>query len=246
MPETPPDEIRQRGLWLLGAVVLAVAAIGFVTGISPDEYEARRSKPLRVAVAGDVPPARTHAELERRPWGTGPRASGWSRAVDIAADASTRLDGQSEGVSERAWRRAYDGAPPVVPHPIRSGSAPECLACHSESFELAGRRAGDLPHTPYASCTQCHVPAAPSLPNPADDGPDVASSRWQGLGPPGAGAVAYAGAPPAVPHTTWMRDRCDSCHGAAGSAALQTPHPERRSCLQCHPAHSPTGPPGAR
>ncbi len=101
---------------------------------------------------------------------------------------------------------------------------------------LGERRAGAIPHAAYASCTQCHVSAnAPFAAVPASTAASVANG-WVGLAAPVEGAIAYAGAPPAVPHSTRMRERCESCHGPGGEAALQTPHPERLSCLQCHPA----------
>ena len=67
---------------------------------------------------------------------------------------------QKSSPEERALRRAYDGAPPVIPHPVRDGGAAECLACHATGFALAGRRASGVPHADFASCTQCHVVAS--------------------------------------------------------------------------------------
>jgi len=238
MPD-PLANAPARVVGLLVAAVAAVAAIGFATGTAPKAYRAERP-PLRERPdPGVVPPARTHAELERRPWTGGPAASGWQRSREIAAKTAERVasEGASveEAVRERAARRAFDGAPPVVPHPVRAGGAAECLACHAEGFALGSRRADPVPHASYASCTQCHVGAA-SFTRVAANPAASAESTWVGLGSPTAGPVAIEGAPPAIPHPTLMRERCDSCHGSAGRAALQTPHPERRSCLQCHPA----------
>jgi cytochrome c-type protein NapB len=228
---------------VLGAVVLAVALIGLVTGTAPSTYRAKRPPARERPAPGLVPPARTHAELEKRPWGTDPVSSGWLESWAIAERAapSTELPPDArppvdEALRARAARRAYDGAPPVVPHPVRAGGAAECLACHAEGFALGGRRANRVPHTTYASCTQCHVSSSASFaslpPNPAA----LVDTRWQGLASPSQGREAYPGAPPEVPHPTRMREQCESCHGPEGRAALRTPHPERRSCLQCHPA----------
>jgi cytochrome c-type protein NapB len=255
MPERGPDSAQRRVMALLAAAVVAVAFIGIVTGISPEEYQAKRPKPRIVADPGDVPPARTHAELERRPWGGNPETSGWSRSKGIARVAASEEapegaveldDSVREAVADRALLRAYDGAPPVIPHPVRAGGAPGCLACHGDGFALAGRRASALPHQAFASCTQCHVSSMPSPAVAKSTGPVVAANSWVGLASPTSGATAYDGAPPAVPHATWMREECESCHGPDASAPLRTPHPERRSCLQCHPAISERGPLGAR
>ena len=48
------------------------------------------------------------------------------------------------------------------------------------------------------------------------------------------GQRAFAGAPPTIPHTLWLRGNCLACHGAFGFAELQTSHPERANCVQCH------------
>jgi cytochrome c-type protein NapB len=240
MPD-PGDRLPGRLVALLGAAVLAVAAIGLVTGMEPNTYRAKRPPVREQAISTDIPPARTHAELERRPWGSGPDRSGWLDSLKIAAaaakpppsDLETTL---AQAVRARSLRRAFDGAPPTVPHPIRASGAAECLACHADGFQLGGRRASPVPHERYASCTQCHVSSEASFRVVSANPAAAAPSSWRGLVSAEGGPVAYPGAPPAVPHSTRMRERCDSCHGAEGWVALRTPHPARRSCLQCHPA----------
>ena len=234
-----PDPLRQtpaRVVGLLAAVVVAVTAIGIATGMAPSTYRAQRPPPRERADPGAVPPARTHAELEVRPWTGGPEA--WQQSRAIAAKTATPVESGSveATVRERAGRRAYDGAPPVVPHPIRASGAAECLACHADGFALGSRRASPIPHASFASCTQCHVSASAPFTRVAASPAARAPSTWQGLASPTGGEMAYMGAPPAVPHSTRMRERCESCHGPEGRAALRTPHPERLSCLQCHPA----------
>ncbi len=237
-----PDPLANAPARVVGVLVAAVAAvvvIGMATGMSPQAYDAKRPPVRERADRGEVPPARSHAELETRPWNGGLAASGWTQSQLVAAETARREDPEGASVAralaERASRRAFDGAPPVIPHPVRARSAGECLACHENGFVLGDRRAGPAPHADYASCTQCHVSAAPFARVAASPAAEAESS-WKGLASPGGGAMAYAGAPPAVPHPTRMRERCESCHGPEGAAALQTPHPERASCLQCHPA----------
>jgi cytochrome c-type protein NapB len=229
-----------RVLALLAAVVVAVAAIGFATGMSNSSYRAKRPPLRERPPAGDVPPARSYAELQENPWTTPDAAFAWQKSVAIAAAASVPAETTGASIErtliERAERRAYDGAPPVVPHPIRASGAAECLACHAEGFALGDRHASPIPHDAYASCTQCHVSAIAPFTQVGGNAAAEAPSRWSGIVSPEQGEVAYPGAPPAVPHATMMRERCESCHGPQGHAALRTPHPDRLSCLQCHPA----------
>jgi cytochrome c-type protein NapB len=37
-----------------------------------------------------------------------------------------------------------------------------------------------------------------------------------------------------VPHTTFMRESCLSCHGPTGADPIRTTHAWRTNCLQCH------------
>jgi len=239
MPD-PLAKVPARVVWIVIAAVAAVTAIGFATGTAPRTYRAERPPVRERPDPGEIPPARSHAELERRPWTGGVDASGWATSKRVASESAVRDDREDvpaeEAVLDRAARRAFDGAPPVIPHPVRASGAAECLACHAEGFALGRRSASRVPHAEYASCTQCHVTDAALFTvldaNPAASAP----SRWQGLRSPTKGVAAYEGAPPSVPHPTWMRENCDSCHGQEGRAALRTPHPERRSCLQCHPS----------
>ena len=244
MPEPGRDTARGRVLALIATASIAVALIGFLTGTNPEEYEpVTAPAPAPRAPAGDVPPARSHAELERTPWGEGAEASGWLASRQVAAEAAAGDEAEGDleaAAADRAKRRAFAGAPPVIPHPVRAGGAAECVACHADGFALGGRRASIIPHARFASCTQCHAAAAPFTVLPANAAASV-GNRFAGLRSPGNGVAAYEGAPPAVPHPTWMRDQCGSCHGPGGRAGLQTPHPERRSCLQCHPTGADLG-----
>jgi hypothetical protein len=133
----------------------------------------------------------------------------------------------------RAARRAYDGAPPVIPHAPMGAS---CASCHNQH----GIAVGDLgfaPPSPHeltagigatARCQQCHVyQTTTGL---------FAESTFVGfaqdLRP---GRRLYADAPPTLPHATFMRENCTGCHsGPAARDEIRTPHPERLRCRQCH------------
>jgi len=133
----------------------------------------------------------------------------------------------------RAERRAYDGAPPVIPHrPF--GAA--CVACHTGR----GMNVPDvgfappLPHAKTAGmslssrCTQCHV-----FRNTDDL---FVKNTFTGLRQDlRHGRRLNALAPPVLPHPVFMRENCLACHsGPAAREEIRTDHPERVRCLQCH------------
>lgn len=104
-------------------------------------------------------------------------------------------------LADRAKNRAFDTAPPTIPHPtdgMRGAAA--CLACHGTGLKVGDRVASKVSHPHFTNCVQCHA----------------------------------AGAPPTVPHTTWMRQDCTSCHGTVSRPGLTTPHPWLTNCTQCH------------
>lgn len=140
-------------------------------------------------------------------------------------------------LNARADRRAYDGAPPTIPHEIDQLSVAACMTCHSteSTLSIGDKRPATISHPYFSNCTQCHVPAdgLRRFTEAESARLDVANS-FQGRTPPGLGTRAYAGAPPTVPHPLWMRQNCMSCHGPAREHAIRTSHPSRQNCLQCH------------
>jgi nitrate reductase (cytochrome), electron transfer subunit len=133
----------------------------------------------------------------------------------------------------RAARRAYDGAPPVIPHPHLSGT---CTTCHgSAAVEVPG--VGLAPPNPHlktpglsekSRCRQCHVfTATDNL---------LQASAFSGLPAFGRkGDRLHPLAPPTMPHPLFMHEDCLSCHsGAAARPEILCTHPERIRCLQCH------------
>ncbi|MCL4684586.1 hypothetical protein KJ059_07510 [Myxococcota bacterium] len=232
---------RQAGLHVLLTVALGVSFVGFLVGTSPGDYDLETPLTQSSVDLGDggVPMARSYTQMLRTPRGGG---SGWE--TDLAAlRGPSRLDpvpleGRSIAVdlAQRATLRAFDGAPPRIPHAVRQDSAAECLSCHDQGLRIRGRLAAPMSHRELTSCTQCHVtdeaPMPGGEPLPAD--PRSAPNTFAGRLPATAGPRAWEIAPPQVPHTTWMRERCESCHGVNGRDALRTPHPDRQSCEQCH------------
>jgi cytochrome c-type protein NapB len=138
----------------------------------------------------------------------------------------------------RAERRLFDGAPPVIPHqPL--GAA--CVSCH-DGFGIHVPGLGFAPPSPHgdtpgmkiqaagglARCQQCHV-------FQEKDEAWVETS-FAGLGQDlRRGRRLYDGAPPVIPHLTFMRENCQACHsGPAAREEIRTSHPDRPRCRQCH------------
>jgi len=135
-----------------------------------------------------------------------------------------------QGSTRAAYRRvqrAYDGAPPVVPHPVRALGRQDCLSCHGEGLDLGGDgMAPRVPHPERVNCQQCHVEqVASNL---------LVRTSFSGLRHASRGHRAYPGAPPLLPHPRNGREHCLGCHGERGGSPLHTPHPDRVNCLQCH------------
>lgn len=137
-----------------------------------------------------------------------------------------------ESIEQRAVLRAYDGAPPTIPHPIADMNIQTCRACHAEGLTAGGKVARMASHTYLTNCTQCHVEAeSPWL----DDADATPGNTFVGPRPSGYGSTrAWAGAPPTMPHTTFMRTNCISCHGEHGHKGWQPDHLSRSNCVQCH------------
>ena len=133
----------------------------------------------------------------------------------------------------RAERRLFDGAPPVIGH---GDFGADCSACHdAQGVSVAG--VGFAPASPHDGtraangtirCRQCHVFATTT---------DIfVRSDFSGLRQDlRAGRRLYDGAPPTMPHQLLMRENCAACHTGPGARTeIQTSHPERTRCTQCH------------
>jgi nitrate reductase cytochrome c-type subunit len=139
----------------------------------------------------------------------------------------------ARSTAERANGRAYDGAPPTIPHDAAIGA---CVTCHdSDGTVIDG--VGVAPASPHGDdaaagnmrrCRQCHVPT--------EAHPSFVASGFTGLPQgPWLGRRATPGAPPTIPHTLQLREHCAACHsGLAVRAEIRTTHPERTRCRQCH------------
>lgn len=244
-------ETYKKAAFIIGAVLVTASVSGYFMGLRQTGSQISMTRTISLATpdpgrraimeSNNVPVAVAYAKQD---WlREGPNAA-WSNHLaklvqatfDLTALTNVTEAERAQAISERAARRAFDGAPPVVPHPIVQDSAASCLACHGPGLVIKDKVASKMSHAPYASCTQCHVPAGgPQIPNVGSELlAALAENDFAGLASAQKGARAWAQAPPTIPHSTLMRTDCMSCHGPQGLFGLRTPHPERQACLQCH------------
>ena len=153
-------------------------------------------------------------------------------AYELMAEVKPNETEKLQSLNERSARRAYNGAPPVIPHAVEKTNDAACYACHGQGIRVEQRIARKMSHSFLANCTQCHA-SPPAKPFEAMD--LNVENRFVGAAAPLAGTRAYPGAPPVIPHATWMRSECLSCHGGrTGWSGMQSSHPWRSACVQCH------------
>ena len=227
---------RERGLML--SVIAALVFVGLAVGLRQHAVIPSYSEFSDEEIPNGVLEARTNEELSTNPWRIG--SQGWvPPQEDITASPVTPKDLASyeRAMDTRATGRAFEGAPPTIPHPVGQGSAKECMVCHENGATIGAVSAPPIPHFAYQICTQCHVPQSgpmSSLSTPRHS--EAFESDFVGLRGAPYPYRATEGAPPQQPHSSFMREQCSSCHGERGMPGLQTSHPERQSCQQCHAA----------
>ena len=163
----------------------------------------------------------------------------WAIPLDVAAHPSVDL----RTLAEVYGRRAYAGAPPVIPHPPQGDGhyGTNCNTCHEKGGYVPALNAytPPTPHPEYEHCQQCHV-----YPTRTDD-QLFRKIDWVAARAPELHRPALAGNPPPIPHTLHLRDNCVACHaGPSAPLEIRTSHPERENCRQCHvPRRLDEGPP---
>ena len=245
------------------SAVIAVAAIGYFVGLADgvpapkglhshgllDEIGHHHRAVVRDALSGEdsqtlvvpaidkVIPAIRYAEIAQV--AMGPTAALQATLVELPASpydlfAEVQPSAAEKEASSvlRASRRAFNGAPPVIPHDIQNTNDAACYACHSGGTQLGGMKASVMSHEFLANCTQCHASPPPA---PFQDVDARVETSFVGLRAPKSGERAFPGAPPTIPHSQWMREKCTACHGGPnGWAGMESTHPWRSNCTQCH------------
>jgi nitrate reductase (cytochrome), electron transfer subunit len=226
-----------RVVQMLLVAVIGMAFVGLIVGMRQGATFYVPASPVYQPVTdyADAVPATAYRDFDRRRFG--PNA-GWQSSladleeppVDPNASVMWNEEARAALLSARASRRAFDGAPPVVPHPIDQMSPASCISCHADGRQIAGVRAPQMSHGMMQNCTQCHVEQR------SDELRSTTSVRnsFLGLEAPLVGGRAWEGAPPTIPHSTLLRDNCLSCHGAKGPEPIRSSHPWRSNCMQCH------------
>lgn len=227
------------------ATVIAVAVVGYFVGIMDGVPQAAglQGAPLHGEYGKETDredpkliPAATYANIPHISTGPTDRRRGSLEqlprvAYDLFAPIEPDPEAKRASANVRASRRAYNGAPPVIPHRVDNTNDAACYACHAAGMELDGRKASVMSHDHLTNCRQCHAPPPP----PFSEADTSVASDFAGLPAPTAGERAYPGAPPSIPHSQWMRQRCNACHGGPhGWPGMETTHPWRTNCTQCH------------
>ena len=227
-----------RSLQVVAAGAVAVALMGLLTSWRVAPALRRPARPE--ATASRLPLAPTYAAERERHHDNRLRHPGNLRAMGADRPAITDPspvvsdERWSAALAARSQRRAYDGAPPTIPHPIRQQDFPNCMTCHGEGLRVGAQVAPAICHETHVSCVQCHVVSVDPIPGATPDGViPFEDNSFAGLTPPLRGERAWVGAPPTIPHATNMRSNCGSCHGPL-ALGLRTSHPWRQSCTQCH------------
>ncbi len=230
----------QIGL-IAAALVISVAITGFFVGLqSPMKSQGDSTLTTRLQDSSNhddhaILPAAGYRELATLDFGPN---KDWQTSLamlqpsagDPLATITISPQQKSFALAVREKNRAFNGAPPTVPHPIDQMSATTCAACHTKGVQTASLRIPRMSHPLMENCTQCHVESNPKH-MPANE---FSENSFIGLPAPVGGPRAYPHAPPQIPHSVWMRNDCLSCHGPSGNFGIRTTHPWRTNCQQCH------------
>lgn len=155
-----------------------------------------------------------------------------SQALDYANMPFDKTKGRS--LNEYYKNRAYNGAPPTIPHVLLSEKgigAKTCLQCHENGgyVDQFKAYAPITPHPEMINCKQCHVPQiTKSL---------FVSTDWVRPAPSKINQAAMPGSPPVILHSLQMRENCLACHaGPSAAREIRIDHADRVNCRQCHAA----------
>ena len=130
------------------------------------------------------------------------------KKLDLKPQEPLTTKERSNIIQARADRRAFDGAPPTIPHAINYRDVLSCTACHSQDANtiVAGERVPAMSHHYMSSCTQCHAPSE-GIKTVIHSGTTglVVKNKFVGNKSVGKGSRAYPGAPPTTRRWTCRR-----------------------------------------
>jgi cytochrome c-type protein NapB len=155
-----------------------------------------------------------------------------SQALDYTKMPFDKNQGRS--LDDYYKNRAFNGAPPSIPHDLldeKGIGGIACLQCHENGgyVDQFNAFAPVTPHPEMLNCKQCHVAQKTS-------GLFVATD-WVRPEPFTINQAAMPGSPPIIPHELQMRENCLACHaGPSAAREIRIDHPERVNCRQCHAA----------
>jgi cytochrome c-type protein NapB len=198
--------IPARWLQVGAAVAVALAATGYFAGLRTPEVPERPvasdphvQREERVPSYGELRDTRRGANARMY---EGAIASLVEEPFPVKPLPVATPEQRAQAVARRKTHRAYDGAPPTIPHEIDQSEVPGCLACHGEGMKLGNRVAPKISHPPYQSCTQCHVVG--DSPRPLAPYKDTPGNNFVGLASAGNGARSHP-----------ERRNCQQCHGSS-------------------------------
>ncbi|MFO0949247.1 MAG: diheme cytochrome c precursor [Planctomycetota bacterium] len=229
-----PFRLR-RFIPIIGAVIVGLALFGYLVGLK-EMAPVERVATEPAVPEGNIPAAVTYAEMPTARLKPNPLDQ--QTLKDLKFDQPGLFDPvvrteamKLASLADRARNRAYDGAPPTAPHPVDQLSVAACLACHKDGIKVGDRVASRMSHALLSNCTQCHVSQISELPAAEQE---ESLAAFLGIERAGPGERASPGAPPTIPHHTWMRENCSSCHGVLTRSGTRTTHPWLTNCTQCH------------
>lgn len=238
-----PDWVNSRLPLLAGVFLTGCAFVGFLLGISEEQDPSRASwkgKPAQNHLSKSqetVPFVVSYSEIATADFKKNPKlAMHFSQLKQqkpgIFDPVIKKPEMKNLAILDRVKTRAFEGAPPTIPHLVDDVRAEKCLVCHGEGVRIGNRVASKMSHPRFSNCVQCHVVKQST--GPFEDPPLNAVNQFVGVARPGPGLRAHPTAPPSVPHATFMREDCMSCHGLLTRSGLRTTHPWFTNCLQCH------------
>lgn len=124
--------------------------------------------------------------------------------------------------------KAYFGTPSIIPHGVEEEGRSACLHCHENGLVVDNIKTPVTPHPELVNCRQCHLRLQTTT--------VFRPNSFAGLPVPERSYRSNPYAPPLIPHRVFMLERCLVCHDDKGLSGtiVQTGHPEREDCSQCH------------